>query len=53
MNTILVWLLLASTYDGGMQFPLMFKTLEQCQHVQKNIPGRYVQSKCIQAEIIK
>lgn len=30
-----------------------FKTLEQCQHVLKNIPSTDVKARCIQAEIVK
>lgn len=57
MTTYLVWILIAvsgGTYNAGTVTQIAnFKTLEECQHVLKNIPSSNLSARCIQAEIVK
>ena len=58
MNTILVWLLIATStgsHNGGnVSLIAKFQSVEQCEHVREQIPksGYNVQAVCIQARIV-
>ena len=52
MNTAILWVLLATSYDGGMMPPMYFKQESECRKVASSIPGRYISSRCVQAEVI-
>lgn len=57
MQTILVWMLIsvsnANSNSGNVTVVSYFDKLNQCQHVQKNLPLHEYSysSKCIQAEV--
>lgn len=59
MNTVLVWLLIATTsgtYESSSTSLIAkFATLDQCEHVRKNIPTKHsaVVAVCIQANVLK
>ena len=58
MNTVLVWLLIVTSTDlnltGDVKVIAKFASLNQCEHVIKNIPrgGVTVRAACVQASIV-
>jgi len=51
MNTVTLWILLVTSYDGGMMQPMYFKQEAECRKVAASVPGRYIQTRCVQADI--
>lgn len=51
MNTVLLWIMLATSHDGGMMQPMYFRKEEECKKVAAAVPGRYVRTACVQAEV--
>ena len=53
MITATVWLLLSVMGSGGhVTVVERFPTVEQCQHVAKNLPEGYYKTRCVQATIV-
>ena len=55
MVEVLVWLLVSIPTDyraGEVQVVERFKTQQQCEHVNKEISVRYVNTKCVQANVL-
>lgn len=57
MASYIVWMLITAS-QGSNNYGTVtnignFKTLDQCQHVLKNIPSNDFKARCIQAEIVK
>lgn len=59
MTEVLVWLLVSVSYPdsiagmGVLTVVERFKTSEQCEHVNKNLPTKYnLSTRCIQANIL-
>jgi len=60
MNTVLLWLLVSISDGGSNRGNIVvierFATVEDCEHVRKNLPmGAYVSNtaRCIQANVIR
>lgn len=60
MNTVLVWLLLVTSYHNDtVQILGRFTDVKQCEHVMKNIPRwnsegeSGIKTRCVQTNMIK
>jgi len=56
METILVWVLVVSSWNGSRNMAEMmgpFADIESCQRVQQSEPLQYFTTKCVQVKLAK